>query len=320
VLERVKPERDQNNRQSYRDSWWIFGEPRHELRPALAGLDRYIATVATAKHRNFTFLPGDILPDDALIAIASSDALHLGVLASRAHVIWVRNAGGTLEDRERYNNSRSFHTFPFPDCGEREQAPIDAIAEELDALRKERLRLHSELTLTALYNVLAKLRAGDPLTEAERSVHDRGLVGVLRRLHDDLDGAVFAAYGWPADLSDEEILDRLVALNRERSEEEFRGKVRWLRPEFQSGIAAAPTQREMEVTEAAPAARRIWPRDLPDQFKAVRDALAAEQAPVAAEQVAGHFVRARRDRVAAVLATLVSLGQARHAGPGLYTV
>jgi len=34
-----------------------------------------------------------------------------------------------------------------------------------------------------------------------------------------LDEAVFAAYGWPSDLSDEEILERLLALNPERAEE-----------------------------------------------------------------------------------------------------
>ena len=314
VLERVRPERNQNNRASYRTSWWIFGEPRGEIRPAVEGLRRFCATAVTTKHRLFSFVDGRVLPDDALIAVALPDACYLGVLSSRIHVAWARRAGGTLEDRERYNKSLCFDPFPFPDCGDRERALIGAIAEELDALRKERLRLHPELTLTELYNVLAKLRSGEVLTEAERGIHDRGLVGVIRRLHDDLDRAVFAAYGWPAGLSDDEILARLVMLNRERAEEEFRGKIRWLRPEFQAGIAAAPVQRELTAAEAAPASRRSWPRDLPDQFKAVRDALTAERAPAAVEQVAARFIRARRDRVAEVLDTLVSLGQAREVG------
>ena len=124
------------------------------------------------------------------------------------------------------------------------------IAEELDALRKERLRLHPDLTLTGLYNVLAKLRSGEALTEAEREIHDHGLVGLLRQLHDDLDRAAFAAYGWPSDLTDDDLLARLVALNRERAEEEFRGKIRWLRPEFQAGTGAAPVQRELGIAAA----------------------------------------------------------------------
>ena len=70
----MKPERDQNNRDTYRLNWWIFGEPRREFRPSLAGLSRYIATVETSKHRFFTFLDQDILPDNKLIAIALDDA------------------------------------------------------------------------------------------------------------------------------------------------------------------------------------------------------------------------------------------------------
>jgi hypothetical protein len=177
----------------------------------------------------------------------------------------------------------------------------------------------ADLTLTALYNVLAKLRGGEPLTERERDVHDRGLVGVLRRLHDELDRVVFAAYGWPADLSGDELLSRLVALNRERREEEWRGRTRWLRPELQTGIRAAPSQREIEIAEAvATQLRQAWPRELAEQFKVVRDALVAQTEPAAPEQVAAQFVRARRDRVAEVLATLVSLGQARETSPGRY--
>jgi len=115
LLERVKPERDQNNRATYRDNWWIFGEPRRELRPALVGLPRYIATVETAKHRVFQFLEASILPDNMLIAIATSDAFHLGVLSSPVHEAWALAQGGTLEDRPRYNKSRCFETFPFPE-------------------------------------------------------------------------------------------------------------------------------------------------------------------------------------------------------------
>ena len=86
VLIHVKPERDQNNRDFYRKNWWIFGEPRKELRPALAGLPRYIATVETSKHRFFTFLDQSILPDNKLIAIASDDAFLFGVLSSSLHI------------------------------------------------------------------------------------------------------------------------------------------------------------------------------------------------------------------------------------------
>ena len=45
LAERVKPERDQNTRAVYRDNWWLFGEPRKELRRYLMGLACFIATV-----------------------------------------------------------------------------------------------------------------------------------------------------------------------------------------------------------------------------------------------------------------------------------
>ena len=54
-------------------------------------------------------------------------------------------------------------------------------------------------------------------------IHEQGLVSVLKQIHDDLDASVFDAYGWPHDLNDDEILRRLVDLNRERAEEEKRG-------------------------------------------------------------------------------------------------
>jgi hypothetical protein len=57
-----------------------------------------------------------------------------------------------------------------------------------------------------MYNVLGKLRFGETLTEEERDIHDKGLAAVLKQLHDDLDAAVFAAYGWSSALTDREIL------------------------------------------------------------------------------------------------------------------
>src|SRR5438067_2015985 len=78
-------------------------------------------------------------------------------------------------------------------------------------------------------------------------IHEQGLVSVLRQIHDDLDAAVAGAYGWPADLADEEILARLVALNHERAEEERRGTICWLRPDFQNPSGAKQTA--IAVTE-----------------------------------------------------------------------
>lgn len=49
-------------------------EPRPELRVALSGLSRYVATVETSKHRLFMFQPATVLPDNMLVCIATPDA------------------------------------------------------------------------------------------------------------------------------------------------------------------------------------------------------------------------------------------------------
>ena len=198
VLERVKPERDHNNRASYRDNWWVFGGPRKVLRKSIAGLPRYIATVETAKHRVFQFLDASIAPDNMLVAIALHDGYTLGVLSSRAPVCWALATGGRpgVGNDPRYNKSRCFETFPFPAATPVLQALIGTLAEQLDAHRKRVLAEHAELTLTGLYNVLEKLRHGEALSAKDKLIHERGLVSVLHSLHDELDAAVLDAYGW----------------------------------------------------------------------------------------------------------------------------
>ena len=129
----MKPERDQNRDKAIQEKWWLFGRTRSEFRPALKGLPRYIATVETAKHRTFQFLDADIAPDNMLVCVAIDDACTLGVLSSSVHVAWSLAAGGTLEDRPRYNKTRCFETFPFPTPTPEQQTRIRDLAEQLDA-------------------------------------------------------------------------------------------------------------------------------------------------------------------------------------------
>jgi hypothetical protein len=82
--------------ETYVREWWLMGKPRRELRAAIAGLSRYIATVETAKHRVFQFLDQSILPDNKLLGIGSDDAYVLGVLSSRVNVVWSLACGGLL--------------------------------------------------------------------------------------------------------------------------------------------------------------------------------------------------------------------------------
>ena len=262
LIDHVKPERDAKRDKAFRERWWLHGRARGEMRTAMVGLLRFIATVETAKHRTFQFLDKSILPDHKLIAFAVSDAASLGVLSSQIHVTWTLATGGTLEDRPVYNKSVCFETFPFPseDTGLTPEITtrISQLAEELDAFRKARQAAHESVTLTGMYNVLDKLRREEPLNAKDKALHEQALVGVLRTLHDELDAAVLEAYGWqdlgPVPWSDDEarqawterLLERLVDLNTRRAAEEARGTIRWLRPEFQD-----PARRH--ATPATPA-------------------------------------------------------------------
>jgi hypothetical protein len=325
----VRPQRDGQAAKSktadakqYAEKWWLFGKPRPELRKALRGVTRYIATIETAKHRVFQFLPMSILPDNMLVCIALDDAYALGVLSSHISVSWALQMGGTLEDRPRYNKTQCFDPFPFPaDVPEPLKDKIRTEAEALDGLRKRVLESHEDLTLTKLYNVREALREGRALTEAERDIHDRGLVTLIRQHHDAIDALVAEAYGWPADLSDEQILTRLVALNKERAGEEAKGLIRWLRPEYQAPDYKVPVTQTLDLGEAAavlPDNVIPWPGSLPEQVSAVQSILAAANAPLAPADVARAFKGKRAATVRPVLDALAGIGMARRLKDGRY--
>ena len=324
LLVAVKPERDKNNEEYRRVHWWLFGRKHTDLRSFLRGLPRYVATVETTKHRIFQFLDASILPDNMVVAIGTDDAANPGILSSRIHVVWALRAGGWLRvgNDPRYSKSRGFDPFPFPDPNNIQKQKIRVIAGELDAHRKRVLTEHSHLTLTGLYNVLEMLRAGtkpDDLDEHDRTIFDDGLVLIMKELHDKIDVAVAEAYGWPVDLTDDEILAKLVALNKERSVEEKRGLVRWLRPDYQVPRFAKGVDKQAAKEEGAQIAvdliaaveqKRSFPSGAVEQTAAVFSALAAASEPLDAKGLAAQFKRAKttETKVGEVLASLSRLG------------
>lgn len=206
--------RDGVRRKKYREVWWLFGEPGAGLRQALAPLERYIATPAVAKHRVFVWLDQPTIPDHALTVFARDDDYFFGVLHSRAHEAWSLRMGTHLGvgNDPRYTPTSTFATFPFPwPPGEEPEADprveaVAAAARRLDALRRnwqepdglDEVDLKKR-TLTNLYNARPTW---------------------LVNAHLALDRAVFAAYGWeedPDELTDEELLGRLLELNARRA-------------------------------------------------------------------------------------------------------
>ncbi len=313
----VKPFRDNQKRKSNRELWWIHGEARPALRAAIRDLSRFIATVETSKHRYFVFLDSDILPDQKLRIVAHEDAYVLGVLSSRGHLSWTLATGGSLEDRPVYNGTLCFDPFPFPAATDEQKAEIRDLGERLDAHRKRVQEQHDDITLTGLYNVLEQVRAGEPLTDKERDIYDRGLVGILKEIHDQLDAAAARAYGWPEGLSDEAILERLVALNHERAAEEERGIIRYLRPDFQAPDAQqAELTLDTETKPSSPALGTVptkldWPRTLPERMRAVQQLIASETSTPDPAGIAKRFKRARTKDVEDIMEALEVLGLVR---------
>lgn len=367
LAERVRPEREakrgrNKDADDYADRWWQFAKPRPDLRTALPGLDSYFVSTQTSKHRLFTSVESDILPDIKLIAFLFSDFAKSAVLASRIHVGWSLPNSGRLGvgNDPVYSTRNCFNTFPFPiavdptlnssDAHFAQQERLRELGKKLDIFRKERLAEHSFLTMTSIYNVLERFRELEngcdvpPLTDTERDVHQAGLVSVLKEIHDDIDRTVLTAYGWEdlipelvgkpgatlpsthktalQEQAEEELLSRLVALNQERTAEEKKGIVRWLRPDYQIpklGVKAPKAEGEhvgtLDIEMPVTSERPKWPSDGLEQFRLVRDLLSKAPAPTPPDALAsvldGKNTAKRRDRVTEVLETLVATGLAR---------
>jgi type II restriction/modification system DNA methylase subunit YeeA len=238
VLKHIKPMRITNREKSRAEYWWRLGRTRPELRSRLCGLSRCIATVETAKHRIFVWLPTSVAPEHRLIVVPTADEAVFGILSSRLHVVWALAKGGTLEDRPVYNTSQCFETFPFPEhLTPRDSAawgvstPPLASAIATAAQRLNQLR-ENWLNPPEWVDRVPEIVPGYPdrilpKPDHEKDLKQRTLTNLynarpawLDNAHKALDAAVAAAYGWTdytSAMPDEEILRRLLALNLARS-------------------------------------------------------------------------------------------------------
>lgn len=237
VRAHVYPQRSKSRRKAYRERWWLHAEPRPAMRKQIASLSRCIVTPRVAKHRLFCWVSRPTLPDSRVIVFGREDDYSLGVLHSRAHEVWSIRTGGHhgVGNDPQYTPTVSFETFPFPwplntpdeTLTAEQRRHRDAIGEaarELDERRRH--WLNPPEWVREVPDVIPSLPPRLlPVDEhAEQQLKKRTLTNLynerptwLANLHDTLDAAVCAAYDWPADITDEQMLERLLALNLERA-------------------------------------------------------------------------------------------------------
>ena len=229
-----------DKREAYTRTWWRHTRPRPDMNQRLSALPRFIVTPTVAKHRLFAWMRSPTLPDHQLIAIARDDDVTFGILHSRFHEVWALRMGTWLGvgNDPRYTPSTTFETFPFPDAltpdrpatdqaADPRAGPIASAAQALVAARDRWLN-PAEL-LVRLPEVVPGFpdRLVPKDETAAAALRGRTLTALynqrgkpegawLDALHRALDTAVAAAYGWPTDLPDDEVLTRLLALNHAR--------------------------------------------------------------------------------------------------------
>jgi hypothetical protein len=156
------------------------------------------------------------MPANLVIVIARDDDYSMGIVHSKIHELWALRLGTSLKDRPRYTPTTTFETFPFPWApGDepKEDPRVQAIAHAAKELVEQRDRwLNLQVTVTSEVTVTSDEKKKRTLTNLYNARSTW-----LDLAHKRLDEAVFAAYGWKSDLSDEEILEKLLALNLERA-------------------------------------------------------------------------------------------------------
>ena len=233
VKERVYPMRQRNRREAYREYWWRHVEPRQGMWQALNGLARYIATPTVAKHRLFAWCDARICPDHQLIVIARDDDTTFGILHSRFHETWSLRLGTWLGkgNDPRYTPTTTFETFPFPPgltpnvpaadyAGDPHASAIADAASRLVELRDRWLN-PPEWVEWVDEPVLGYPKHPVPRNEAAaKDLKKRTLTNLynarpqwIADAHAALDAVVASAYGWPADISDDDGLRELLAIN-----------------------------------------------------------------------------------------------------------
>jgi hypothetical protein len=184
VRERVKPERDRNRRDNYRERWWIHGENRPGLYAAIRGLRRVLLRARLSEFHMMALIPSCWVYSEQTVVFAFDDYFHFTLLQSNVHEAWVWKNASSLESRNRYTPTDCFETFPFPQSPPATaRAEAERIGEDYHEHRRQ-IMLARQLGLTKAYNLVHNPEC----TDAD--------IVRLRELHSAMDRAILACYGW----------------------------------------------------------------------------------------------------------------------------
>ncbi len=233
LKEHVHPIRQHNRVEANRAYWYRHRRPVPDMWHALDGMSRYIATPHVAKHRLFVWCDVRICPDKQLIVVAREDDTTFGILHSRFHEVWSLRLGTWLGkgNDPRYTPTTTFETFPFPSgltpgvpaADYADDSRATAVALEARRLVELRDRWLNPPEWVAWVDEPVPGYPKRPVPrdeDAAKALKKRTLTNLynarpqwLADVHGALDAAVAAAYGWAADISDEDALRELLALN-----------------------------------------------------------------------------------------------------------
>ena len=231
VQEYVLPMRKRSRVKGIADFWWRHWRPRPRMRKKIGHLARFIVTPTVSKRRLFSWLEAGVCPDHQLIVIARDDDTTFGILHSRFHEAWALRLGTSLEDRPRYTPTTTFGTFPFPP-GLSPDIPAASYANDARAIAIAKAARHLVALRDRWLNPpewvewLEEPVPGYPKRPVPRSAQaakrlkGRTLTKLynakpqwLSNAHDALDCAVAEAYGWPAEVSNDDALHELLEMN-----------------------------------------------------------------------------------------------------------
>lgn len=193
VEKNVKPERMKKNVMKYPkmvDQWWTHWNDRPELYTVLDSIENAIVISIVSSYVIPAYVDSGSVFSSALAVWPNSDLAFFAVLSSWHHRSWGQWWGSSMRGDFRYSLSDCFETFPLP----KRTKELEQLGGKIDELQRS-IALDRSIGLTKIYGLINKGNSVD--------------IDILklRQLHEVLDNAVIAAYGFDIDLGPYELSD-----------------------------------------------------------------------------------------------------------------